>query len=96
MRALKLLLLAPAGLALAGCLSYGDSYGSYGNYQYPATTYSYPSYTYTQPYYGQPAIVAPSGSYYYYGPSASASRFDQDGDGVSNSMDRYPYDPRRW
>ena len=88
MRPTKLLLLLPVAAALGGCLSYGDPVYTYSQ---PAYTYSAPAYTYSAP-----AIVAPPGSYYYYGPSYSTSRFDRDGDGVSNSMDRYPYDARRW
>ena len=104
----KMLLLVPLGLALGGCatMDLGGLLGyptttAYPNYSYP--TYTQPSYSYgypTQRYYGttpyaygsQPAIVAPGGSYYGYGATAN----DYDGDRVSNSMDRYPYDPRRW
>jgi hypothetical protein len=79
------------------------SYGTYGSpgYAYPGQTYSYPAQTYSypgyasQPYgysYGQPAVVAPQGSYYSYGATAS----DWDGDRVPNTQDRFPYDRARW
>ena len=108
MRSIKVLLLLPVAVALGGCLSYGDPvYTHQPTYRYsqpaytysqPAYTYSQPAYTYSQPSYGYqaaPAIVAPSGSYYQY-PNYSTSRYDRDGDGVADNMDRYPYDARRW
>lgn len=77
----KILLLVPQGLVLGGCATM-----DFGG---PATTYAYPSYTYSD---GTPAIVAPPGSDYSYG----ASPYDYDGDRVHDSVDRFPYNARRW
>ncbi|MBI5279615.1 MAG: hypothetical protein HY854_24495 [Burkholderiales bacterium] len=106
MRALKLLLLAPAALALGGCLSYGGGEVAYSNpYQttYPSYQAGYPTYPSYQAYPSYPAYSSgyPGQTYYSYPqqqpqPQQYYPRYDRDGDGVANNVDRYPYDPRRW
>lgn len=93
----RALLALPLGLALAGCMSYSDvAYTNPTVYRYTYPTYSYAVPQYVTP---QPAVVAQSPSYYYYGPPTtySYSYFgDWDRDGVRDSVDRFPTDPRRW
>lgn len=99
----RILLLLPLGLALGGCYTMDTPY----TYGYPASPYygygPTPHYAYNNaPYYapysaypqGQPAVVAPRT--YQYVPAPSVSQYDYDRDGVHNSADRFPSDPRRW
>lgn len=94
----RALLAVPLGLVLGGCMTYGDlAYTDPAVYGY---RHNYPTYSHTAPQYvtPQPAVVAQSPSYYYYGPPTtySYSYNDYDRDGVRNGLDRFPSDPRRW
>jgi hypothetical protein len=72
-------------------------------YSYPTTTttyYSYPgtyapgTFGYSSGYPVQPAVVATAPTYYGY--PYAAGTIDYDGDGIQNSVDRFPADRSRW
>lgn len=84
---------AQAGSAWRQKPDYGPAPGTpeyYGNSGWPPAQQIYPYG------YGDRAQAPRAAPAYPYVPLARASRRDRDGDGVRNSRDRYPDDPRRW
>ncbi len=86
---------AQAGSAWRQNPAYGPAPGTpeyYGNSGWPPAEQIYP-YGYR---YGNRAYAPQAAPAYPYVPPARATRRDRDGDGVRNSRDRHPDDPRRW